>query len=99
LIHNHFPHLILQVLCHLICFQHLIDTEQTFTKTQTNSEMHDHENQIVGDSDSNDAELDASNSSNKITESNLQVLCHLICFQHCSNFQFLERWSHCLCHC
>jgi hypothetical protein len=32
--------------------------------------MHDHENQIVGDSDSNDAELDASNSSDKITESN-----------------------------
>lgn len=52
------------------CTVIVIDTEQTFTKTQTNSEIHDHENQIVGDSDSNDAELDASNSSNKITESN-----------------------------
>ena len=52
------------------CTVIVIDTEQTFTKTQTNSEIHDHENQIVGDSDSSEAELDASNSSNKITESN-----------------------------
>lgn len=42
----------------------------TSTKTQTDSETHDHENQIVGDPDSNHLELDASNSSNKITDSN-----------------------------
>jgi hypothetical protein len=29
------------------CTVIVIDTEQTFTKTQTDSEMHDHENQIV----------------------------------------------------